>query len=95
MQKLALSKAIMDKSNNIKNSNRPMTEGVTNFDIPQASYNIPPDLLEQQNIVSPPKQLKQPSVEAIKNSKLPDAIKKLMIEHPIVQPNTATNPVVS
>jgi len=29
----------------------------------------------------------QASVEAIQNSKLPDAIKKLMIEHPIEKPN--------
>lgn len=29
----------------------------------------------------------QASVDAIKNSKLPDAIKKLMIEHPIEKPN--------
>ena len=37
----------------------------------------------------------QASVDAIKNSKLPDAIKKLMIEHPIDTPNSMSGPTLS
>jgi len=35
-----------------------------------------------------------PTVDAIKNSKLPDEIKKLMMEHPIAQPQQS-NPTLS
>ena len=88
MQKLALSKAIMDKAEGIKrgsvqNINQP---SVSEFNVPNAKYNIPSDILEQ----SQPQQknfkdTKQPTIDAIKNSKLPDAIKKAMIENPIPQ----------
>ena len=102
MQKLMISKAIMDKTDGIKridnremNSPSNMTES---FNIPQAKYNIPQEYLQEQ----PSQQMSQPylsslpventkpvgvpTVEAIKNSRLPDEIKKLMMEHPISQP---------
>lgn len=105
MQKLALSKAIMEKSNLVKNTGN-RDYGFVNedrdFDIPQAKYNIPSEYMTQQPTnesyipnSNPIKAVGTPTVEAIKNSKLPDEIKRLMIEHPIVQPNTATNPVLS
>lgn len=110
MQKLMISKAIMDKTDGIKridnremNSPSNMTES---FNIPQAKYNIPQEYLQEQ----PSQQMSQPylsslpventkpvgvpTIDAIKNSRLPDEIKKLMMEHPISQPQQA-NPTLS
>ena len=63
---------------------------VENFQTPQASYNIPQEFA---NEISTPQRSSfdpsQPIEESrIKNSKLPDEIKKLMIEQPIVQPSS-------
>lgn len=103
MEKLKIAKAIMDKSNGIKNgdvrdynSSSNMSE---NFNIPNAKYNIPQEFLQESPT---PQQMDQPylsslpventkpvgvpTIDAIKNSKLPDEIKKLMMEHPISQP---------
>ena len=95
MQKLMKSKAIMDATNNMKRGNHsdssPMSM-VQNFDVPAAKYNIPEEFLHEnqmpQNVVAREntKPVGVPTVEAIKNSKLPDEIKRLMIEHPIAQP---------
>jgi hypothetical protein len=102
MQKLMISKAIMDKTDGIKRiDNREMNSPsnmVESFNMPQAKYNIPQEYLQEQ----PSQQMSQPylsslpventkpvgipTVEAIKNSRLPDEIKKLMMEHPISQP---------
>jgi hypothetical protein len=101
MQKLALSKAIMQKSDTIKRGSvsEPMVPsiGVDDFQIPQATYNIPQDILESNTMISPnaTKPVGAPSIEAIKNSRLPDEIKKLMIEHPITQPQNMTQPTLS
>lgn len=69
------------------------------FEMPNVKYNIPQEFLQEQpstpNMNQPylsslPKENTKPvgvpTVEAIKNSKLPDEIKKLMMEHPIAQP---------
>ena len=102
MQKLMLSKAIMDKTDGIKRSDsRDMNSPsnmVESFNIPQAKYNIPQEYLQEQQSsqqMSQPylselpkvntKPVGVPSVDAIKSSKLPDEIKRLMIEHPIAQ----------
>jgi hypothetical protein len=102
MQKLMISKAIMDKTDGIKKiDNREMNSPsnmVESFNIPQAKYNIPQEYLQEQ----PSQQMSQPylsslpventkpvgvpTIDAIKNSRLPDEIKKLMMEHPISQP---------
>lgn len=101
MQKLMMSKAIMDKSDRI---NRGTAQPQVNinpsmlqeFDTPQAKYNIPENLIEGQNIPkNHDKPLKTPTADAIKNSKLPDEIKKLMIEHPISQPQMQSTAVLS
>lgn len=96
MQKLVKSKMIMDKSDNIKrgtiDASLPSTM-VQNFDVPNAKYNIPQEFLQEGSGSPQPllssvpntKPVGMPSVDAIKNSKLPDEIKKLMIEHPIAQ----------
>lgn len=98
LQKLVKSKAIMDATNNIKRGDvrqgLPQTD-IQDFNIPQAKYNIPQEFLQESNSAQPylselPKENTKPvgvpSVEAIKKSKLPDEIKKLMMEHPIDQP---------
>jgi hypothetical protein len=101
MQKLMMSKAIMDKSDRIGRGNAqpPIninSNMVENFDVPQAKYNIPENIMESQNIQrSVDKPMKAPTADAIKNSKLPDEIKKLMIEHPIVQPQMQSTTMLS
>jgi hypothetical protein len=98
MQKLMMSKAIMDKSDQIKRSGTlPMSTSlsVQNFDVPESKYNIPQEFLGENTISKPTKNPSVPTVDAIKNSKLPDAIKKLMIEHPIVPPQMQTGPTLS
>ena len=50
MQKLMVSKAIMNKSDNLKRgelSNQPQSM-VQDFDIPQARYNIPQEFMQEQ-----------------------------------------------
>jgi hypothetical protein len=100
MEKLALSKAIMDKAEGIKNTGS-MGGGLSptslqQFDAPAAKYNIPAEFLQENNSPQQPylsqvprentKPVGVPTVDAIKNSKLPDEIKRLMMEHPIAQP---------
>jgi hypothetical protein len=97
MSRLVASKAIMDnpkfnKSANSMNQGLPPTS-LQDFDMPQAKYNIPEEFLQEQQIQQPylsqvpnTKPVGVPTVDAIKNSKLPDEIKKLMMEHPISQP---------
>lgn len=102
MSRLVASKAIMDspkfnKSTNSMNQGLPPTS-LQEFDMPQAKYNIPQEFLQEspQVPMSQPylselpkvntKPVGVPTVDAIKNSKLPDEIKKLMMEHPIAQP---------
>jgi hypothetical protein len=95
MQKLAVSKKIMDKHNgtprNQSGGSLPMSENIN------ATYSVPQDMLQQQ---VPQQQVPQQQVpqstnnggpvteNAIKNSKLPDDIKRLMLENPIVQPQS-------
>jgi len=93
MQKLAMSKKIMDASDRIKpgqtQGGLPMSENI------DANYNIPQDMLQpvpQQPTqqMAQAQQMSQPqpvTEDRIQNSKLPDEIKQLMMEHPIQQPN--------
>ena len=100
MQKLMISKAIMDKSDGIRrgeSSNASLPQSmVQEFDAPQAKYNIPQEYLAEQNFQQPNtpitnnRPVGSPTVDAIKNSKLPDEIKRLMMEHPINQPQQQT-----
>jgi hypothetical protein len=98
IQKLLLSKKIMEKSDSIKRGDVRDTNGISEsysdstvskpslqeFSTPNATYNIPQELMVENN----PVQTKPfaNSTDKILNSKLPDAIKQLMIEHPIDQP---------
>lgn len=98
MQKLVKSKAIMDMHNNMGRGNAssmPSIDGM-NMNIPNAKYNIPDDILTENEMVAPVMPLRTPetpSADAIKKSRLPDEIKRIMIEHPIaqVQPQMTKN----
>jgi hypothetical protein len=98
IKKLMVSKQIMDRHNEIprSGSNGGLGNGLneSRIDTPQiyspepvqASYNIPSEYIEPKPTVKP-----NPAVmteDRIKNSKLPDAIKDLMLKHPIKQPET-------
>jgi hypothetical protein len=91
MQRLAVSKKIMEKTEQIKpgtvrNINMPMVE---DFNVPQATYNLPQELIQEQTYTTPQHDPTKPLDESrIVNSKLPDEIKRLMIEQPIVQPSS-------
>lgn len=101
LQKLMISKKIMDKHDSMGRSNSSSTQNfnqtpmVEDFDMPQVKYNIPQEFLQEQQPQQPylsslpvenTKPVGVPTIDAIKNSKLPDEIKKLMMEHPISQP---------
>jgi len=93
MQKLMISKQIMDKHNNMERGNSrninmnseefssPMVES---YEAPAAKYNIPQEFQQQA-----PQQTRSngPIEDRIASSKLPDEIKRLMLEHPIQQPS--------
>ena len=95
LEKLVKSKAIMDAAEGIKRGDARPTSNfnteVASFDMPQAKYNIPQEFLQESQIPTMlesrenTKPVGVPTVDAIKNSKLPDEIKRLMIEHPIAQ----------
>lgn len=94
LQKLMVSKKIMEKHNDMgrgqaRNINTDLgysTPMVENFEAPAARYNLPSDLL-QESTPSQPKQSNLPIEDRIASSKLPDEIKRLMLEHPIQQPS--------
>jgi len=95
MQRLAVSKQIMDKHSGLKrgevrNTNMNMVE---EFQPANATYNLPQEFLPENKTQThdPSKPL---DMEKIKNSKLPEEIKRLMIEQPIVQPSTMS-PTIS
>ena len=89
MAKLAISKKIMDKhqeisrgnANGTVNYNAPMVE---NYEAVPATYNIPQEYVAETTL-SEVSQPELPTQDRILNSKLPDEIKKLMIENPIAQ----------
>jgi hypothetical protein len=98
MQKLAQSNARALMTNDIKASKQSFSNNVMeDYEIPNAKYNIPQEFLQENSPsshtpylsslpVENTKPVGVPTVEAIKNSRLPDEIKKLMMEHPIAQP---------
>lgn len=95
IQKLMISKKIMDKHKEMpRNSNGdtlPSSPELENFSPMAASYNIPQEYLSEQQISKPVSTNPGPiTEEKIKKSNLPDEIKKLMIEHPINQPQIAS-----
>jgi hypothetical protein len=113
IEKLMISKKIMDKHNEIGrggsqslgNSNYNEDYEVSKPSLQEfapinASYNIPQEFLSEQQIAQPylseqsisskNHNLGEPTQEMVMNSKLPDEIKKLMLEHPIQKPQQQT-----
>ena len=92
MQRLAVSKKIMERTEQIKTG----SIDSRSFNIPKmdeyepinAKYNVPqeflPESTTQKTFHDPTKPLDN---ERVLKSKLPDEIKKLMIEQPIIQPS--------
>lgn len=97
IQKLMVSKAIMDKHNHMGRNSDPSMSApmVESYDSPPANYNLPEEFAGQgANLLS--ERPKQPMTQdKILSSKLPDEIKRLMIEHPINQPNSMEGPTLS
>lgn len=100
MQKLAMSnvREIMNQTSTPRRADT-SSHMVQEFNTPQAKYNIPQEFLQEQPSMGQGQQpylselprvntkpVGNPTVDAIKNSKLPDDIKRLMMEHPISQP---------
>jgi hypothetical protein len=99
IQKLMISKKIMEKHNEMGRGQ--VNEGVSqinveNFEPVNATYNLPQEFMTEQ---PKPKMesYQTPTRDRIINSKLPDEIKQLMIEHPIEKPNmgVGSNPTLS
>lgn len=93
LQKLMVSKKIMDKHNDMgRGQGRNINMGDQSMSAPMlesyeavpASYNIPQEYMQEQQSIQQRSNL---GIEdRISNSRLPDEIKKLMMEHPIQQP---------
>lgn len=104
IQKLMISKQIMDKHNVIPRSGNgisngmvsPSTPMVENFQPVSGQYNIPEEFNLGYLQVSEAQPIRTENTEQrIMNTKLPDEIKRLMIENPIVQPGTTAGPTLS
>jgi hypothetical protein len=98
MQRLAVSKKIMDKHTEIKRGDvRPTMPMVENYEPVNATYNLPQDVLSESTSQQKPYHdpTKPVDMDRILNSKLPDEIKQLMYEHPIVQPQTLGSATIS
>jgi hypothetical protein len=90
IQKLMISKKIMEKHNDMGRNGIQSTGGmsapmVEDFQPVQANYNLPQEFLSEQQVTKPVNNGPMTS-DRILGSKLPDEIKKLMMEHPIQQP---------
>jgi hypothetical protein len=102
IEKLMISKKIMDKHNEIPRghaNDMGISENtrinverhqVDDFEVPDVKYNIPQEYLSEQQVKPKPINSAVPVKDRILNSRLPDEIKKLMIEHPIQQPQPPT-----
>ena len=98
--KLMISKQIMDKHKQMPRSGMdslPMNVNVPEveeFAPPQAKYSLPQEYLQEASIPQqrPPQEMTK---DRVLSSKLPDEIKRLMIEHPIAQPNSMAGPIIS
>lgn len=99
LQKLQISKKIMERHDDMgRNSIKENINGninVESFEPINGSYNIPQEYLSEQAVKQQQVQYEN-TEDKILNSRLPDEIKRLMIEHPIQQPtNTLNSSVLS
>lgn len=91
LQRLMVSKKIMEKHDDMgRGQARDVNVGtspmVESYEAPPAKYNLPQEFMQEQQMSQPINQ-NLPIGDRIANSKLPDEIKRLMMEHPIQQPN--------
>ncbi len=93
IKKLMVSKKIMERHDQMGRGSQgsinssPMLE---NYEPVNASYNIPSDILQEEQMRRPQQVSNEvPTADRIANSKLPDEIKRLMMEHPIAQPTSS------
>ncbi len=99
IQKLMISKQIMEKHNQTPRGGLPSmdtynTPEVATYNAPPATYNLPQDMLQEASV--PVQTVSQPMTQdRVMASKLPDEIKRLMIEHPIAQPAGMGGPTLS
>ena len=99
IQKLMISKQIMEKHNQTPRGGLPSmdtysTPEVATYNAPPATYNLPQDMLQEASV--PVQTVNQPMTQdRVMASKLPDEIKRLMIEHPISQPAGMGGPTLS
>jgi hypothetical protein len=78
--------SIQDNNGSSNNSNH-ASPRVENFQPMNATYNLPNDLLQETQESRPTQSHSgPPTADRISNSRLPDEIKRLMMEHPIQQP---------
>lgn len=96
IQRLMVSKKIMERHDQMERGRTPQTSFSTpmleDYQPVNAKYNLPNDILQEQQIQSRPQQQNSTiTADKIANSKLPDEIKKLMMEHPIEKPNMGMN----
>lgn len=99
LQKLVIAKKIMERHNdmgrgNVQENVSINTPSLQEFQPVVGNYNIPNDVLmeaPQQQTQNP----ELPTQDRIMNSKLPDEIKRLMLEHPIDKPNSVAGPSLS
>lgn len=93
-QKLIQAKAVMNKvdgmPSKMNGTQQTMTES-SNPNLPPVSNNFNTESIN--NVISSNSGLQKPVIteEKVKNSKLPDAIKKLMIDHPIPEVSFGNN----
>lgn len=104
IQKLLISKKIMDRHKEMPRgqvsessygehtTTQPLVE---DFAPVQGKYNIPEEFSPSPTVSKPVVPKGGTPKERIMSSKLPDSIKKLMIEHPISQPAQSGGPVLS
>lgn len=88
MEKLKVAKAIMDKHETIGKSNNEnggkKTPVLEEYNQPNVRYNLPDDVsMDEPQVVN---KSNLPTKDRVLQSKLPDEIKRLMIEHPINGP---------
>jgi hypothetical protein len=99
IKKLMVSKQIMDKHNNMsrRNSNELPTSLQTpelkEFQPVNATYNLPEEFISEST--QGQYRVETPTEDRIKNSRLPEEIKRLMLEHPIEKPNMGVQTNVS
>ena len=95
LQRLAISKKIMERhddmgrgnSKNINSSQQIERPLLDSFPPVQASYNIPQEFMDTPQRTVSESRVSGTLEDRVSKSKLPDEIKKLMLEHPIQQPN--------